>query len=154
MFQFEQATMLDVLRARQLLEPSLSRLAADFVTHDQLAAMREAVQRVRDAPEDHKLYIEQNERFHNLIGEASGSPVLRLYSGSLQSIADGGMVGFRYAPKQRLATADFHEKILDSLGEGDRERAEQIMYEHLVDAGEYWQRRYPGELRSPLRWRE
>jgi len=116
--------------------------------------MRDSVARIRRDPEDHAEYVRQNERFHNLVGEASESPILRLYSGSLQSIADGGMVGFRYAAKQRLATADFHLEITEKISVGDPEGAHQSMADHLVEAGNFWQHRHPEGVTRPIRWLE
>lgn len=152
LFQFDQASMLDVLRARQVLEPSLSRLAAERATDEQIEAMHATVVAVQAAPEDHEQYVLQNERFHNLVGEASGSPILRLFSDSLQSIADGGSVGFHYAAKQRLATAEFHLRITERIEARDGAGAEQCMAEHLIEAGDFWKRRYPDEVARTIRW--
>lgn len=154
LFQFEQANMLDVLRARQVLEPSLSRLAAELATDEQIEAIHATVVAVQAAPEDHEQYGLQSERFHNLVSEAAGSPILRLFSDSLQSIADGASVGFRYAAKHRLATAEFHLRITERIEARDGAGVEQCMADHLTEVGSFWQRRYPDEVARTIRWLE
>jgi GntR family transcriptional regulator, transcriptional repressor for pyruvate dehydrogenase complex len=150
--QFEQASLADVMEAREALRPMVARLAALRIDEATVDELRESVARMIEHEDDQNFFFEENARFHTLIAEASGSVVLRVFSESLKSIADGLFAGVRYNVKRRRAIARAHERIVDALASHDPDAASEAMHRHLVAARRYWETEYPELVTQPVRW--
>jgi len=151
-FYANGSSMLDVLEARLVMEPALAELAANRITPEQLAALRETITATRDTPESEPAYLAAAEKFHNLVAEAAGSPVLSHLSEGLHHIAGGESVGISYSVGARLAVARSHELIADALEAHDGEAARTLWRSHLLEAAEYWRRRFPDNASQPVGW--
>lgn len=150
--QFEGASLKDVIEAREALEPTVARLAAERITKAQLAVLQESVDAILADLDDHEAFQRENERFHTTVAQAAGSVVLQVFNETLKSIADGGVVGVRYTPKRREAVAQAHQRIVDALAAHDADASASTMQIHLDEANGYWQRKYPDLVARPLRW--
>jgi DNA-binding FadR family transcriptional regulator len=150
--QFEQASLADVMEAREALRPMVARLAATRVTDETVAELRASVARMLEHVDDQQFFFEENARFHSLVAEASGSVVLRVFTESLKSIADGAFVGIRYNEKRRRAVALAHGRIVDALEARDPDAAAEAMHRHLRAARRYWEFEYPELVSQPIRW--
>ena len=149
--QFEGASLLDVFRARDALEPMMTRLAAVNLTDANLDELEGTIVRMRAHVEDHDLFLRENQTFHSLIASASGT-VLHTFNETLKFIADGAFAGVRYTTRRRLAVAEAHQQVLDALRTRDPGRAEEAMRNHVGEAGAFWSRKYPQLVSQPLRW--
>src|SRR4051812_27496345 len=69
------ATLRTVYDVRFVLEPLAASRAADSATPEQIADMRASVDALIAVIEDEAAVIEENQRFHRLLAEASGNPV-------------------------------------------------------------------------------
>lgn len=150
--QFEQASLADVMEAREALRPMVARLAAERIDDEKVAALRESVARMIEHEDDEEFFFEENARFHTLVAEASGSVVLRVFSESLKSVADGAFAGIHYNVKRRRAVARAHARIVDALAAHDTDAAADAMHRHLVAARRYWETEYPHLTSRPVRW--
>lgn len=150
--QFEASSLSDVMEARSALEPTVARLAASRIEPDSLRALRESIARMIEHQSDQDVFLDENARFHSLIAQASGSVVLRVFTDSLKSIADGAAVGVEYSPWRRRAIADAHARIVDALEAGEGDAAEAAMRQHLEEAQIYWERKYADLVSRPVRW--
>ena len=150
--QFTGASLIDVFEARATLEPMIARLAADRLTDAQLDDLQASVVEMRDSSDDHEVFLAENARFHSIIAEATGSSVLWVFNETLNSIADGAVVGVEYTPRRRLAVAAAHEKIVQALRARDARAAEEAMRDHVGEAGAYWKRKYPELTSRDMRW--
>jgi GntR family transcriptional regulator, transcriptional repressor for pyruvate dehydrogenase complex len=150
--QFSGGSLNDVLEARTALEPVMARLAAERVTEEQIEELRASVQRMKEQSDDHEVFLAENQFFHAAIADATGSTVLRVFNGTLKSMADGAVVGVEYTARRRLAVAAAHEKIVEALVSGDPAAAEAAMRDHVGEAGHYWARKYPELISRNVRW--
>jgi len=150
--QFSGASLNDVLEAREALEPMMARLAAERITEDQLNALAETIELMRQNPGDQDLFLRENQRFHSTVAEATGSTVLRTFNDTLKAIADGAQMGVSYTERGHAAVAGAHERIQVALGAHDGQRAEAAMLQHLADAGAYWRIRFPSLVKGAVRW--
>jgi GntR family transcriptional repressor for pyruvate dehydrogenase complex len=150
--QFHHASLADVMLARQALEPVIARLAAEHVTDAQVEELQQTIDLMRHHPESAEVFLRENERFHQLVAEASGSVSLRVFSATLKSIASGEDFGIEYQPEHRQAVAKAHSRILTALRNRRPAAAEKAMLDHLGEAAVYWQRRYPELWARPVRW--
>lgn len=150
--QFHGASLSDVMLARQALEPLIARLAATHATDEQLDELAGTIEKMRRHAGREDVFLRENERFHQLVAEASGSVSLRVFSATLKNIASGEDAGVEYRPEQHVAVARAHGRILTALRNRRPAAAEKAMQEHLEEAATYWQRRYPELWARPVRW--
>jgi DNA-binding FadR family transcriptional regulator len=150
--QFTGASLNDVFEARTALEPMIAHLAATRMTQEQLAELDATVTRMRENPDDHETFLMENQRFHGLVAEATGSVILQVFNETLKSIADGAVVGVKYSARRRAAVAAAHERVVEALRNRDADAAEEAMRAHVGEAGEYWWRKYPELVSRGVRW--
>jgi DNA-binding FadR family transcriptional regulator len=150
--QFTGASLRDVFEARSTLEPMIARMATDRLTDAQIDELEASVVTMREHHDDHEVFLSENQRFHGIIAEATGSSVLWVFNETLKSIADGAIVGVEYTPRRRLAVATAHEKILVALRARDPLAAEEAMRDHVGEAGDFWRRKYPELSARDVRW--
>jgi GntR family transcriptional regulator, transcriptional repressor for pyruvate dehydrogenase complex len=152
LLQFEGATMLDIIQARLSFEPMIARYAASRIKADEVEVLAGTVETMRADLDDHDTFLAENHTFHALIAQVSGNPVLRIFTETLKSLADGGIVGIRATAERRGDVAGAHERIVEALRAGDPDAAEQAMHDHLDEANEYWLREYGPLVSQPVRW--
>jgi GntR family transcriptional repressor for pyruvate dehydrogenase complex len=149
--QFEGASLNDIHEAREAMEPMMARLAADRITDTQLAALDETIELMRENLGNHDLFLRENQRFHAIVAEATGSTVLRTFNDTLKAIADGASVGVIYGERQHAAVAKAHELVAEALRKHDSIAAEEAMLKHIGEAGSYWRRHYPDLVKGDVR---
>jgi len=150
--QFANASLADVLKARETLEPVLTQLAAKDINNEQLDELEQTIHTMRDNIDDHNVFLEQNRIFHNLITHASGSIVLRVFVDTLVSLAGGGAINIRHSERRRNAVIAAHQQIIDALRKHDGEAAASSMRSHLSEAGSYWRKKYNEVFFQPVKW--
>lgn len=150
--QFANASLADVLKAREALEPILAQLAAKEITKDQLDELEGTNIAMRDNINEHNIFLEQNRKFHNLIAHISGSIVLSVFVDTLVSLAGGGAVNIRHSERRRKAVIDAHQRIIDALRKHDGEAAATSMRDHLSEAGAFWRKKYNDVFFQPVKW--
>jgi DNA-binding FadR family transcriptional regulator len=114
-------TVDEVLEARQLIEVPAAALAAKRRTDAQLADLRACVEEGRGA----------NERFHSVLLEASGNPLVEVVCRPLFDV-------LRDRLRRDLATDEFwsavdgeHRRLLELVEAGDAEGVAEEMARHL-----------------------
>jgi GntR family transcriptional regulator, transcriptional repressor for pyruvate dehydrogenase complex len=151
-FYARGASMLNVLEARRVVEPVLVRLAATRISDEQIDELRATIAALRIPNVSEDAYLRQSERFHNVVSEAGGSPVLSVVAAGLHRIGGGEIVGIRYGPREVAATAAAHEKVVEALAGHDEDQAVVAWEAHLFDAGRYWKRYYEEAASEPVTW--
>lgn len=120
-----------LLEARELLEVPAARLAAARRTPEQAAALREAVNREQEDL-DRGADFEQHQRFHQIILQASGNPLLEMMTRPVFNVL---RTRFLREAAPRTFWEDVvaeHQRINDCIAEGDAEGAGGEMREHLA----------------------
>jgi len=133
---------LELMQARVVLEGGLMPQASARATPAGLAAVREAVEEMRDAFAAGKSALDADRRFHLAVAALAGNSVVERMVGEL--------FNGRYSPMslQLSALADTHqnwedalrehERILDALEAHDPLAAQAAMRVHLFNAQERW----------------
>lgn len=150
--QFEGASLREVIDARQALEPTIARLAAERITDEEIDELQATIDAMRSEAGDHAVFLEQNWVFHSTISQAADSIPLRAFVDSLKSIWDGAFVGVSYSARRHHGVADAHQKIVDVLRHRDPEAATAAMNNHLEEASRYWSKKYGGLMEQKARW--
>jgi GntR family transcriptional repressor for pyruvate dehydrogenase complex len=133
---------LELMQARVVLEGGLMPQACARATPEGLAAVREAVDEMRDAIAAGKSALDADRRFHLAVAALAGNSVVERLVGEL--------FNGRYSPMslQLSALADTHqnwedalrehERILQALANHDPLAAQTAMRAHLLAAQERW----------------
>jgi DNA-binding GntR family transcriptional regulator len=132
-----------------------ARFAAITATDTELKAIATALDRaensIPDSPVDE--IIARFERFHQLIESATQNPVLQSMIGTAKAFepsyrARSVEEQVTLAPAELKERIGDHRAILNALLARDAQRAEEVMREHQLRAGESYLR-YPGRQEEP-----
>jgi DNA-binding FadR family transcriptional regulator len=155
--EFLGTSVEDLLQARLLLEPLAARLAAETVSEEGVAALREVLEAEAAALGTGPV---SDDLIHTLLGRLSGNPVLQLFTEVSIRLT------YRYARTSRRTTKDdvlastseahrWHTEIVDAVIAGDAATAETRVVSHLVGVRdwllEHRVRGRAAERRRPLR---
>ena len=128
------ASPVEVMRARLLIEPMLAREAAVNATGAHIEEMRGCIRIQRDA-DSWRQYENADNRLHRIVAEAAGNTVLTSLFDQLnavrRAIVWGRMRAIRNHPPTDHHSFEEHERIVSSIGERNRNAAHQAMYDHL-----------------------
>jgi len=140
-FYFEHLTIDDVYQIRQALEPELAASLAGRLSEGQLEALEEVMtcyaEPARTAEEEREQHVESL-RFHALLAEMSGNPLLRfLIRFTANMLAEITVSRRLYAqPNRELWSSglDYQSRLIAALRTGDAVAARHIMSEHMHNA--------------------
>jgi GntR family transcriptional regulator, transcriptional repressor for pyruvate dehydrogenase complex len=132
---FARSAVLDLVRARRMIEPEIAALAAVNRTPEDLARLKEDLARLGECADDHSALARFDTQFHVDIARATGNPLLpvlmepihrmmpEVKSSVYAAIADA---------KQSART--LHQRIFRAIVAGKPEAARQEMVRHLQTA--------------------
>ena len=131
----ETCSLQDLLQAREAFEGMLAGFAALNGTAGQRAALLALTAELQHYNENDAAFLEQDKRFHLLIGEMSGNDVLRDLLEQLWNRRHSPHVQRlerHYADNSfaQAMNAD-HQQIADAIVAGDKAAARQAMESHL-----------------------
>lgn len=149
---FDGATMIDVLRARGLLEATITGMAAATITPAQLQLLEASVERQRAHIDDRFVFLDESRVFHAVINEAGLNMVTRVLLEALQNTGHMTMMAVEYSLSHRQRVIAEHEQILEALRARDSERAARIAREHVEASIRYWQEAAGPRANEPVRW--
>ena len=134
----EGASMLDVLAAREDLEVAAVTRAVARIRPADLAVMQESVDALRRHIADRDRFLAEAGRFHAVIHEAAGSPVLRILNEALRTTQMASRSEYSIRYRKRVAAE--HQEIIDALVSADAELAGRTMRRHVQTSAHAWSR--------------
>lgn len=152
LLQFENAPYRTITEARTALEPMIARLAATRMTDEHLAELKYTVDEMRDQLADEEVFLEMNQRFHDVIANNSGNALFGHLIDTLLEILDGTAIGVDYPEHRRKAVYDAHAAIYEALASRDPAAASAAMQEHIQEYANYVERKFPEVLDKPISW--
>lgn len=154
MLQFQQLTLQDVSDARLALEPMMARLAAERITPEGIAELRDSIDIMARSYDDPAEFWNQNARFHSAVAQAGESNVISMIIDALKFIGDGASSGVHYGQAQLEDIVQAHAAIVDLLEAGDVEGAAESMRHHLAAGRRFIVKNSPQALRARILWPE
>jgi DNA-binding FadR family transcriptional regulator len=148
--QFANATFQAVLNARIAIYPALVAEAAENATHQDIAALRESLSRLRDAVENSAAATREARNFYELVASASKNLVLGFLVNALHRMSESAHV--EYDPERWRASVEQSEKVLHAIEHGDAESARTISTKALATAIRYLEKNEPELLQQPVSW--
>ena len=118
--------------ARQMFETGMVRRAAEAATAVDLDRLRRVLEEMRAEVGNSARFVAADIRFHNLLAEMSGNPILQAVSEALlQWLFEFHSELVRFPGHEDVTLAD-HEEIYERVAERDAEGAERAMIDHLT----------------------
>ena len=141
---FTVADVWDIYDLRAVLEGHAARRAAGRIQRDELARlgvlaaeMEGLAGRFVDHGEEIRTLVALNQEFHGAIVEASRNKRLFRLINRTVEIPLMFKAFFWYTPHERVISNHYHRQILHALEEGDADRAEIVMREHVYEGRDF-----------------
>jgi len=150
--QFANATFRSVLEARTSLYPMLVAEAAKNANHQDIAAMRESLSRIRDLTEDSDAATKEARHFYELVAAASKNLVLSFLVNALHRMSESPSVTVTYSAEHWRGSIKQSEKMLQAIERGDAETAQAVSAKVHDVALRYWDKNFPDLLNRPISW--
>ncbi len=133
LFLLDDTSMGELTELRLLMEPNLTRLAAERATSDDIALLRKSVRDLETSSNDTLKLVSSDLLFHRAIFQASKNG---LASSLFQTIhrAMAKMILVTSQLVELEHTLAFHKPIMRAIERRDGELAARLMTEHLTDA--------------------
>jgi DNA-binding FadR family transcriptional regulator len=129
-FRLEDVTFAQVVEARVTNEPTITRLAAERRTDEELEAI-EAAFAAMDASVSADEFLRADTAFHELIAVASHNPLLSFQMHPTMSLLEDVRLDFVAEPATIRSSQREHRKIVAAITAGDGDAAEQAMRAHI-----------------------
>ena len=130
----------DTYDLRALLESHAARRAATRLSDENIEELKESCERFSKLPATEAGLldlVEENNRFHNVILESSGSPQLERMVRSTIQMPLVYKAFLWYSPDQTRISQHYHEQIARAVALRDGDRAERLMMEHVLGARDF-----------------
>lgn len=142
-----EAGCLEVMEAREALEPAVAALAADKGIRASLPTLRDALKRMGRfaAKNDFDAYFEADKAFHTALADAAGNALVASALGPLIDTMDQKVYRefTRHYYLKNVTdlqhVVDLHREILGAVEEKDGETAREKMVEHWTRMREIWE---------------
>lgn len=133
MLRLGKTTHAELTEARLLLEPPVARLAALRAQPEDVARLRELVQRQDAAVHGGKDARRYDLEFHRLVAHCANNLPLMLMMNSMADLVVEAIRPIDIQREARRETLGFHDRILAAIEAKDDTAAYEIMREHVLE---------------------
>jgi GntR family transcriptional regulator, transcriptional repressor for pyruvate dehydrogenase complex len=129
-----QKRTLDLVEARRHLEEVLAGLAATRRTDEDLAALHDLLQAMRDSSGDPDAFVAADIAFHLRVTQAAGNETLGSVISGIRSLLQVWISRVMHSAGSYAPSVAEHEAILASLEAGDVDGSRAAMHAHMDGA--------------------
>ncbi|MNO19124.1 HTH-type transcriptional regulator LutR [compost metagenome] len=126
-------SLVKLLEARILIEPTLAALSAERATLTQVKQLRELADSMVLQMEEGGPFLDTDLAFHRLIAEAAQQPVLFRMMEAIYPLLSEGRKHTNTLPHMRTKASNYHVLIAIAIEERHSDQARQLMYHHIND---------------------
>ncbi|MFT3876516.1 MAG: GntR family transcriptional regulator [Propioniciclava sp.] len=127
----DPSEVLEYLEARAELESATAGLAATRIDDDTVARLEELLDEMRRAPHSHELN-RLNSRFHALITEAGGNPLLASFARNTDINYWTFSTPVRFSEADNAVVDQQHRELLEAIKGRDAVTAARVAKEHVL----------------------
>jgi GntR family transcriptional repressor for pyruvate dehydrogenase complex len=124
-------TVADVIDVRGLIEPAIAERAATNISAGELADLRDILKAQESKVNAGKPYVEEDTRFHELIGTASRNELLVTVIGVIWDVLRSSREEWLQTEKRAHESLEAHRRILAALERHDPPEARAAAAEHI-----------------------
>lgn len=129
-------TVADVIDVRGLVEPAVAERAARNITDAEAAELREILSEQEKKVSAGQPYVEEDTRFHELIGQAARNELLTTMLGVIWDVLRASREEWLQTERRAHSSLDAHRRILAALEQHDPEAAREAAADHIRAVGE------------------
>lgn len=122
----------EVYEVRVWLEAKAARLAAANATPEQIEELGALNRSMENSKDDVKLRSERDLAFHQMLVELSGNQLLSVFVQSMNGILQKMLENILRLPKTHEDGVAYHDRIIETLRTGDKDKSEAIVRDHLM----------------------
>jgi GntR family transcriptional regulator, transcriptional repressor for pyruvate dehydrogenase complex len=130
-FALSDATYLDLLESRQIVEGGLCALAAKRITDEELAQLDACMQRLVESVHDSARFFQADLDLHECIAESARSMILGRFMASIRRLGRASRQRTTDLPGIKEQVIADHQAIVKALHARDSEAARAAMLQHL-----------------------
>jgi GntR family transcriptional repressor for pyruvate dehydrogenase complex len=127
----EDATYLQLLEARRVLEVGIVMIAAERISAEEVAELEDILKTVADCVHDHEAFLEADLALHDVIVAAAHNPMLGRLMASVGKLGRASRRRTSEIPGVPERVVKDHRAIVLALKRHDPEAARQAMLRHL-----------------------
>lgn len=129
----EKDGQMELFEMRRLIEPQIAFLAAERATQEEIESMEEALTLQEEEVARGESGTDTDKKFHYVMAKATKNKVfLRIMDNIMELLAESRDKYLQVEGRPGKSITR-HRLILNAIKAGDRERAERLMREHLMD---------------------
>jgi len=129
-------TVADVIDVRGLIEPAVAERAARNITAEEIAELREIIAAQERKVAAGETYVEEDTRFHELIGQASRNELLVTMLGVIWDVLRASREEWLQTQQRAHASLEAHRRIVAALEAGDPAAAREAAADHIHAVGQ------------------
>lgn len=131
----ENVLALDVVHARQAIEPSIAAMAAAHRTEEMVVRLRENLNQIIALEGDFSGLAALDSEFHLLVAQASCNPIVPLIVEPIHKLMPQiKLAVYDVVKDAKQSAVEYHAKIIEAIAAKDETGAGHWMYEHLKKA--------------------
>jgi GntR family transcriptional repressor for pyruvate dehydrogenase complex len=130
----EQPHLVDLVEARERIEPIVAELAAKRRSERDLEDLRELVERMAASTDDIDRYVDADTAFHHRLAEAAGNVVFRNELSGIRTLLRVWATRVLEAAGETESSLAMHRPILEAVERGDTAAAKRAMEAHMERA--------------------
>jgi GntR family transcriptional regulator, transcriptional repressor for pyruvate dehydrogenase complex len=143
-------TLTDVIDVRGLVEPAVAERAAQNITKDEIAELRQIIAAQERKVAAGEPYVEEDTRFHEVIGTAARNELLVTVLGVIWDVLRASREEWLLTEKRAHGSIEAHRRILAALEQHDPAAARTAAADHIQAVGEGILRLLREERASPV----
>ena len=150
-FRLSAATYGDVFNARLLIEPVMSRIAAEQQNPELIKSLKAQIELEKTTPEDE--YVHASNNFHQLVSGLSGNPVLDILGHALRAFYAERLFRGQAVPDETLTHCrTAHPQIGEAILTGNGPLAQALMTKHMTDLNHIVDQRATWFMHERVTW--
>ena len=126
----------EIIEARLTIEPAVARLAAKTKTPESLDALKVNIEEAQNLVNKNSIAKYKDIDFHGLIAEATRNRVIRLSMKAMLNSVRNIDTPSRFQGERDKAAISYHRKIYKAIKEGNPQKTEKLMREHIIEIRE------------------
>lgn len=127
----DEATSENLVEVRRILEVAIAGLAAERRTDQDLAALKENIERMAEVGRQGLSYVDEDVRFHELLVRATKNALLERLMYPIAGLLYESRCRTASVPGSFVNADKGHREILEAVRRRDKRAAEQAMERHL-----------------------
>lgn len=136
-FQFprsrEHLNIAEMIEVRKIVESELCGLAAKRAGETDIQALAESLEQMKAQLDDPPAFISSNQRFHLRVARAAKNHILEDFIVKIRDLLKSNIALVIERSTISKRSLRFHQRIFESIKNGDVSRARRAMAEHVAD---------------------